>query len=77
MSWHWFLLLAILIWIVWVGSGAMEGYMEFKSRPREAMEWCHRHGYFRKEHVMQVDGMTTICPVCWREAWVKAGKEKK
>jgi len=63
------ILIAILL--VWIGSGALEGYMDAKQRPAEPMEWCHKHGFFRKKHVL--DFMeTTVCPRCYYEAFKKA-----
>ncbi len=57
--------------------GVIGAYADVKSRPKEAMYWCAKHGAFRRKHVLPVGGMTEVCPMCFHQAWVDAGKEKK
>lgn len=56
-------------------SAVPQAYAEFKERPREPMEWCYKHGYFRKKHTLPFMG-TTICPRCYMEAWNNADSGK-
>ena len=67
--------LTIIGWMVWTLSGAVEGYLDAKNRPKEQkMFWCAKHGMFLEKHVLPVPGMTTVCPICFKESWDKAGK---
>lgn len=71
---HWFSIAVSLVsvYTIWVGIGVMETIAEVKNRPREPMFWCHKHGHFRRKHVLPIPGMTDVCPMCYREAWDKA-----
>jgi hypothetical protein len=64
---------ALALWAVYVLSGVAQAYLEFKERPREPMGWCHRHGFFRKKHLLPFMS-TTVCPRCYMEAWNNAEK---
>lgn len=68
--WLTLVVITLAFLIVWLGSGAVEGYMDAKRRPAEAMEWCHKHGAFRKKHVLEF-AETTVCPRCYYEAFKK------
>lgn len=61
--------------VIWVGAAVVQGYADFKSKPREPMEWCHKHGAFRKKHALLFHE-TTVCPRCYHEAWNNAGGKK-
>lgn len=63
----------VVVFLVWSFSGALDAYFDFKTMPKEPMEWCHVHGAFSRKHVMPIMN-TTVCPVCFKEAWDKAGK---
>lgn len=69
----WITIVVILItcFLVWIGTGVVEGFMDAKKRPAEPMEWCYKHGFFRKEHVLQFMDVT-VCPRCYHEAFEKA-----
>jgi hypothetical protein len=61
-------------YVLWLVVGVIEAMIDVKRRPREPMFWCHKHGYFRKKHVLPITGVTDVCPICFKEAWDKAGK---
>lgn len=63
----------VAAFVVWLGTGAVEGYWDAQKRPAEPMEWCHKHGFFRKKHVLEFMD-TTVCPRCYQEAWKKVEK---
>ena len=62
----------LLVWFLWVISGAVQGWLEVKSKPRAKMEWCHKHGLFEEKHVLRFVGDSKICPRCYMDAWNKA-----
>ncbi len=64
-------IVVLVVGAVYILSAIPQAYAEFKTRPREPMQWCHQHGYFRKKHVLPFMG-TTVCPRCYMEAWNKA-----
>ena len=64
-------LICVAIWIVWTLCGPLEALIDVKRRPRKPMEWCHKHGYFLRDHALPFM-TTTICPICYREAWKKS-----
>lgn len=70
----WFLLLAGLTVGVFYGSAWLLAYVDYKSRPREPMEWCHKHGHFRKGHCLPLAG-TLYCPQCYLEAMQQAKRQ--
>lgn len=73
---HW----RIIVWLlaayaVYLLSAIPQAYIDFKARPREPMEWCHKHGFFRRKHALPFMN-TTICPRCYMEAWNNASEGK-
>lgn len=71
----WKLMIGILaIYAIYILSAIPQAYAEFKQRPREPMEWCHKHGFYRRKHTLPFMG-TTICPKCYLEAWNNAPKQ--
>lgn len=63
----------LVAYAVYLLSAIPAAYFEFKERPREPMDWCHRHGFFRKKHALPFF-TTTVCPQCYLETWKKAEK---
>jgi hypothetical protein len=60
------LAVAVVIMCLFAFAGA---WAEVKSRPRESMEWCHKHGHFRKGHALRLPGTeAVICPRCYMGA---------
>lgn len=66
-------IVVLVIFCVWIGTGAIEGFMDAQKRPTEKMEWCYKHGFFRQKHVLQF-AETTVCPRCYHEAFKKVEK---
>ena len=61
--------------LVYVVTAVLAAYSDIKSRPREAMTWCPRHGHFRKSHVLRLSSGAEICPQCYLDAITdKSGK---
>jgi len=63
----WLFVMLVLALGVYIGSAPIMAYVSFKSRPREAMAWCHKHGHFRKQFIIQM-GPAEVCPTCYLEA---------
>lgn len=60
--------LVAFVVLVFVVAPAFEGYLDFKNKPREPMEWCPRgHGHFRKKDCIEWSPGQLICPQCWIE----------
>jgi hypothetical protein len=57
---------ALFIYLVIVPL--LEGMIEYMSRPREPMEWCHKHGFFRKAQCIPITPTVMICPTCYLES---------
>lgn len=59
--------------LVFVLIAMLEGYLNFKNKPREKeMEWCPKgHGFFRKQDVIEWSPGFKICPMCWFESMSK------
>jgi hypothetical protein len=65
--------------LFYVAAGIIEAWLqakdELKSKYREPMFWCNKHGYFRKENCLplfpemvggdKVNG-AYICPTCYK-----------
>lgn len=66
---------ALSVWAVYVLTAIPQAYLDFKARPREPMEWCGKHGFFRRKHALPFMN-TTICPRCYMEAWNNADQGK-
>ena len=62
---------ALCLYALYILSAIPAAYMDFKGRPREPMEWCHKHGFFRRKHALAFMS-TTVCPRCYMEAWKQA-----
>lgn len=52
-----------------------DAYMEFKETPTEPMEWCNKHGAFRRSNTLplfpELGGTAAnanVCPSCYYEA---------
>lgn len=78
-SWH-FWLPAIILFVALVWALAVpifEAWLDYKGRPREPMEWCHKHGFFRKTHCIPITPTVNVCPTCYLDAIGGAGKVKK
>lgn len=56
-------------------TGMIEAYLDVRARPKEEMEWCHKHGYFRKKHCLVFMGVT-VCPMCYKDSWDKAEERR-
>lgn len=76
------LLVAIAIWLTLlllhaIAGGWVDGKERIRTSPREPMEWCHKHGFFRLKHVLTlpIGGTTvTICPKCYLQSIQQAQK---
>lgn len=55
---------------------ALEGYIDFKNKPREPMEWCTKHGHFRKQDCIEWSPGQKICPMCWQETMGKVEAQR-
>jgi hypothetical protein len=69
--WHKAIVVVVVMlaaYAVYILSAIPQAWLEFKERPREKMEWCHKHGFYRRKHVLPFMG-TTVCPRCYLEAW--------
>jgi len=73
---HWIWWFALFITYVFAGSvtAILEAVLDFKQAPREPMEWCHKHGYFRKIHTLELfpdlggtAANSHVCPTCYKE----------
>lgn len=60
-----------------VAGAWLEAYAEFKSRPREPMDWCSKHGFFRQKYALPVPGVPTVkmCPTCFWDSLQNSVKE--
>lgn len=63
----WMGTLAITAILIYIGHAVLTGWLDVKNAPREPMEWCHKHGHFRKGHCLPIAG-TLVCPICYRDA---------
>ena len=67
--------IAILSFLGLVILTFVEAILDTKKKPRVEMFWCHKHGYFKKEHCLPlfpemmgtVDG-SFVCPTCYKNA---------
>ena len=74
---NWILIpvIGIVCYGLWSLVGGIAGaFVDIKKRPREDMYWCSKHGYFRRKHVLPIEGITEVCPICFKQAWDKAGQ---
>lgn len=71
---HKAILLAFLAgFICYIVAGVLEAILDahtdLKVRKKEPMFWCDKHGYFRKQHCLQLfPGMNIdsyACPMCY------------
>jgi hypothetical protein len=68
---HWWVWVLLGLMVVYLGSAVVEAFVDIRGRPTEPMAWCHKHGMFRKKHVLPWMG-TEICPMCYYSAWKDA-----
>ena len=68
-------IVALVGYAIYILSAIPQAFVDFKARPREPMEWCHKHGFFRRKHALAFMS-TTICPRCYMEAWNNADSGK-
>lgn len=72
-----FVVAVAITWVFVVVSAYLEAYAEFKSRPREPMDWCPKHGYFRQKYSLPIPGVPTVrmCPSCFYHSLSESVKE--
>lgn len=68
------IVLVIAAFVVWLGTGAVEGYLDAKQRPTQPMELCHVHGPFLKKHALDFMDIS-VCPRCYQDSWKKVEKQ--
>jgi len=64
-----FTVLFALVGVLVAVLAYLDAWTETKSRPRVAMEWCTKHGAYKKEHAIPLPGTVSgMCPRCYQEA---------
>jgi hypothetical protein len=73
----------IVIFLFLAFTAVLEAWMDFKSKPKEEMFWCTKHGYFRKIHCVplfpELGGTAQnsfICPTCYHDQVFKGPNKK-
>lgn len=67
----------VLVVVGFIVSAVVAGYVDVKVRPRHPMYWCHKHGPFPAEYLLDlIPGMdgAKVCPTCYKEAVFTGGK---
>lgn len=67
-------LIGLAVFAIWLITGVVEGVLDAQKRPTEPMEWCYKHGFFRKKHVLEFMGCT-VCPRCYYQAFKDVEKQ--
>ena len=70
--WVFLTLFSILVIVSQIGIVMLDAWLEIKKAPTEPMSWCHKHGYFRKQHTLplfpELGGTAenaNFCPTCY------------
>lgn len=77
------IILVVIIAILWyIVVPIVEGALEINNAPVEPQFWCHKHGFFREQHTLDMfpdmKGINNAkqCPMCYYET-VWSGPDAK
>jgi len=81
--WYWWASLGVVYVVFLAATSILGAYVDFKNAPREPMEWCHKHGHFRKVHTLQLfpelggtAANSNVCPTCYYEVVFKTPNQR-